>query len=545
MPISYMTPGGAGLNDGTSPGNAFDWTGFVAWQIGVSPGDILYVGPGTYTGTDSLLTATDGDSTALISVIGVSSLTTLAEPTGDARPLFAMNAARVVQFDNFWSIRNVRITGDHTIALLRADNSSFMTNCQSTNSGTGEAFRLGSTSLWTECEGESALGQAFIFGSFGGKLLGCIIKNSLIGVSFASSPNHVVGCVIRNCTTGLSIGNTDRHMIVGNTFYQNATAISIGALGDRQAIARNIFASCPASIVGAVVDKSIQIDHNVWFDSGDPVNHERGPNALLVDPQFVDPVTFDFRVRNEAVRRLGINPYTTGAVAPSIFDGGQTNISGDTTPDYSGDQLFREPLETVQLDGAEVQNVYRNSEEEIEQEDTQGVYLSRLTTFDFPVGETIYPGNGRPQVASTIIDGDGNGYVILSIKHPYLSNFWGCRTRSSVLADTFDLDDTVTLLVATYTKDPGLGKKTSHTPDATFTDVAAKIMLRSSDSEQSSGQDQFVERYDVYVDQDIGQVNNGDLLRDGNGKLYQIVSYRDRLNFEENSVMECELRQVP
>ena len=88
------------------------------------------------------------------------------------------------------------------------------------------------------------------------------------------------------------------------------------------------------------------------------------------------------------------------------------------------------------------------------------------------------------------------------------------------------------------------GSKTSKhlTADATFTNVPAKIMLRPSSPEEQFGQKQFVETYDIYVDDDIGQVHNGDVLKDENSKIYTIVSYRNRERIDELSVMECQLR---
>jgi len=59
-----------------------------------------------------------------------------------------------------------------------------------------------------------------------------------------------------------------------------------------------------------------------------------------------------------------------------------------------------------------------------------------------------------------------------------------------------------------------------------------------------AGQKQPLERYDIYVSEDIGQVNAGDLLKDENGKDYEIVAYRNRDRMDEFSIMVCELRRV-
>jgi len=224
------------------------------------------------------------------------------------------------------------------------------------------------------------------------------------------------------------------------------------------------------------------------------------------------------------------------------FAAGQAVL--DPGPDLSSDQYFLHGLETVELDDVDVLNVYRMPEHEVEQEPTEGVYLSRNVEFQFPVGDALYPAGRRPFVGSAVVDGDGNTYVITEVRHPFENDFWGCQARASVIADTFDADDTVSLFRPGYTKDPALGKIATLTADVAFANVAAKIMLRESVSEQYGGQDQFVESYDIYIDTDIGQVNNGDILKDQDEKQYKIVSYRNRLHFNEFSVMECELRQV-
>jgi len=292
-------------------------------------------------------------------------------------------------------------------------------------------------------------------------------------------------------------------------------------------------------------------DWNVWHNNGtDVVNVTKGPNAIDADPLFVDPTlgtVEGFRTRAEVVRNLGLTIFPAGAVAPSIYEGGETNVVGDTDPDFSSDQLLRESLEVVELDGVEVQYVNRMPEDEIEQEPTEGVYLSRHTEFRLPVGDFYPAGLDEPSVGSSIVDDvahGSNAYIVEAVRRPVHSDFWGCTARASVISGRFDLDDTATLWKASFTKDPGLGKETTHEADATFSGVAAKFMLRSSEAESYGGQSQILERYDVYVDREIGQVDTGDLLKDQDSETYRIVSYRNRLSFREFSVIECEIRRV-
>ena len=542
-------PDGAGTKDGLTPANAFGWTQFDTWQGGgvgnANPADILYVGPGTYVGTSVVNAGTDGTAGNFITIAGVSNLNTLAEAEGDDRPLFALNAGISILLDNFWGVRNLRVTGNSVNPMLRVDFNGRIENCDSVNAGGGFAISHGSTDgLIHRCSGSSPAGTAAFQSLIDGLFSDCIAFDSLVGFIIAGDRCQLIGSLVRSCTTGLSVAATTVPRVVGNTFYDCATAIT-GTGGDRGGFyIRNIFSECPASAVWAAIGTTDYWNRNNWHNSGDPVNVTRGANALFLDPQFVDPATFDFRVRTEALRNLGPTLLTLGSIAPSIFEGGETNISGTTVPDYSQDQLLRHPLETVVLDGAEVQNVYRNEEIEVEAEDSEGVYLARRATFDFPFGEDLYPTGGHPLVGSTFVDSEGVTYVITDLRHAYQSDFWGCDSLSNRIDDAFDLDDQVTLFRATYGKDRALGKKMTQTADASFTNVAAKIMLRPSTGAAYAGQRQFVENYDVYVNQDPAQLNSGDVLHDGSGKVYEIIGYRERNNFQKFSVIECQLRTV-
>ena len=549
----FMTPGGAGLMDGTTPENGFDWAAFDAWATGAAAaGDNLYVGPGNYVGTANVVSALDGTALLPINIIGVSSLTTLAEATGTDRPLWAINAGIYAQFNDYWNIRNLRMTGNAGNHLLRFDKGGRAGNLDVDQAGAGNAIQnFGTGSIVEGCRARSVGGTGIRLSSesFASE---CVVYGSLAGVNVSGSSGRVLDNLVFDCATAIDIDNISRSTIFRNTLYNGTTGILKVAVGLRSYFLENIIAgfTTGANWTGGP-DTTDFWDWNVWHNNTtDVVNVTKGPNAINADPQFVDPslgTVEGFRTRAEVVRNLGLTIFPAGAVAPSIYEGGETNIVGDTDPDFSSDQLLRESLEVVELDGVEVQYVNRMPEDEIEQEPTEGVYVSRHTEFRLPCGDFYPVGLDRPHVGSAIVDDvahGSNAYVIESVRHPVHSDFWGCIARAAVIAGTFDLDDTATLWKATFTKDPGLGKDTTHTEDATFSGVAAKFMLRSSEAGSYGGQAQIVERYDVYVDTEIGQVDHADLLKDQDYETYRIVSYRNRLSFCEFSVIECEIRKV-
>ncbi len=548
MTAFYMTPGGVGLNDGSSPANAFDWAGFDAWQAVAAAGDFLYVGPGSYTGTSSVEASTDGTPADRISIVGVSNLNTLAEAEFSSLPVFNLNAGLTIQLDNYWRVRNLKITGDVASRVLRADVRADLSNLDVLNSGAGIGITLGSSfGICTNSRSSSPLGTAMFCEAFG-NFLNCIIFDSLIGLQFNQAGGLADGNLVFDCATALTTTTTSEMRVIRNTFrngtigLENTGAVSFGVF------AYNIISGFTTPASWAAASDSDNWDYNVWHNSGAPVNVVKGVHARDDDPQFSDPTAgtaAGYRVQNAALRNFGATLITFGGIAPSVFDDGSTGIGGTTDPDLSGDQLLLPGLETITLNGSSVPNVYRMPDVVSEQEPAQGVYLSRNVGFHLPVGDAIYPGDSKPTVGMLIVDADDFAYFVLTVRQPKHSDYWGCMTREAVISGTLDLDDTVTLLAASYTKDPGLGKKVTHTADSTFTGVAAKIMLRPSVAEAYAGQDQILEQYDIYVAEDIGQVNEGDLLRDGDGKQYRIVSWRNRQSISELSVLECELRQVP
>jgi parallel beta-helix repeat protein len=560
----FTVPGGAGSGDGSSFANGFDWAGVVSVDDWITnqadPGDVLYALAGTYNAATQVTTARDGLITNPIRIIGVADQA-LTPAVHGALPFFDFGANnRGMVLDNYWEVRNVRFDSAENTYTLRMDNGGLIVNCESMNTGTGNAFRLNASGgRVVNCIAEAdPAANAIHIQSTGSTVYGCQINGGSIGIRLISSNNSIVGNIIRDCGVGISGLTSDNIQVFLNTI-NGCTFGILSTDGQQWVVHDNILSNngTPAQW-SAGEQLTNQWDRNTWFNSAAPSNVTKGPDAINADPQFVDAAGFDFRVRAETSRNLGLNLTTTGAVPPSIYEGGETGVGGFTGVglDLSDDLGLLDDLETITLDDKEIQGCHRN-EPDLEQEEvaTEGVYLRRDVTFLLPVGEAIYTVGKEPTVGGTIIDdaGEGVSYQIMTIRRPKIGtpgqpltgDWYGAACVSLRFSDAFGLANTVTLLQAEYGKDAALGKITSHVPLASFTDVPAKIMLQPSVSEQYAGQNQFVEQYDIYVDGDIGQVNNGDLLQDENGKRYKITGYRLRNRMGELPVIECELRQVP
>ena len=223
--------------------------------------------------------------------------------------------------------------------------------------------------------------------------------------------------------------------------------------------------------------------------------------------------------------------------------------------DISGDLALIDDVELVKLytaaDGIpgtpkEWLNVvaYRVGDQIVEGEPTAGGYLYRETKFRLegpPTGD-VY----NPKPGDTIIDLDLVEWVIQEINGPSVHSCdWQVTCRIPyITADVVSgLQDRVWLHPSVDTPDAWGATRTTHPlPAAWFSDVPAKIMLRPSIAETEVGQRDFVEVFDIYVASDIGQVHAGDLLLDEHGHRYTIMSYQNREQIDELSVIVCEDR---
>ena len=180
-----------------------------------------------------------------------------------------------------------------------------------------------------------------------------------------------------------------------------------------------------------------------------------------------------------------------------------------------------------------ITDAYRLDDRMIEGDPTDAGYLQRSTEWHLSTLQAYAPGVGE-----TITDAAGVIWVIQSVRAPEGDDYWGLPCLElSVGADE------VTLYPATYASDAMGNQITTHPAAAGwFADVPAKIILRASVSELEAAQEDFVEVFDVYVSADVGQVHDGDILKDAGGHQYTIVSYRNRFQIDQLSVIVCEDR---
>ncbi len=216
--------------------------------------------------------------------------------------------------------------------------------------------------------------------------------------------------------------------------------------------------------------------------------------------------------------------------------------------DLSADHYVLDDLEAAVLtteEGVFAHDAYRLPDVIGEGDPSEGGYLHRNVTFHLPTKSRAggpYGYSPKPGDVETIA---GVAYTVLEVRQPKHSDFWGLSCRLASITADAALVDSVTLYPSVDTPTAAGSKVSVHTvAHADFTNVPAKIQLRPSVPEEYHGMKQFVEVYDIYVASELPQLYSGDVIKDGEGKVYTIVSWRNRERIDERSVIVCELRPI-
>lgn len=331
----YVTPAGAGLKNGTSWANAF---GLAEWIVNIetlaAADDYYWIKQGTYTFAAAPLDgidcgAVDGTALLPVRVIGVLSGTTNEPPVAsdwaynDNRPLIAAGAF-IFAFNNYWRIFNLRHTTDHADGL-RADAASIVWNCKVTATSTRGIYSVGQGTNVINCEVSNSGGQGIVGASTYLRVIGCYLHDCMNdAVAYNNNGGVLLFNLIDTCPTGFDIFAKDYAVVFGNTFYNCTLAIDGTDAGDpeRHVYMNNIFDTCT---VGANWGADEEVGCNFWdynnWNAAPVTNVTRGPNALALDPQFVDAANGDFRVGMN-LRRAGFPGEFPGGLCDGYLDVG-------------------------------------------------------------------------------------------------------------------------------------------------------------------------------------------------------------------------------
>lgn len=265
----------------------------------LTPGNIVYIKAGTYTFGESINVTNDGTGTDPISIEGYNS-SRGDDPVGDNRPLLSAASFDFV-FDNYWIIRNLRIT-INTSTGLRLDERGYVENvkCQNTKSNS-DAFNIGIGVRMIRCEAISNGGAAVDADDYA-VIIHNYIHDSGTGVE-ADPFVYIAFNVIDTCPIGIAVYFWYGASIINNTIY-NATNKGIyGTTGYSNTIINNLIDNCGegASWNADTDYRTNYFNNNLWSNNTtDVINVTKGDNAVTEDITLTDPGSGDFTLPSGA-----------------------------------------------------------------------------------------------------------------------------------------------------------------------------------------------------------------------------------------------------
>lgn len=298
----YVTVAGAGDNQGSTWARAFalaDWLDDMTNNA--EAGDLYNVYTGTYTLVGDFSTALDGSATNPIRIVGVSDQGVPPTPaTGDDRPLIAANT-RQCRWGDYWEVNRVRGTTTEAQGF-RVDAGGKFINCNGNNSSGAAALYLGNTdALAIDCEAQAASGTAIYLQSNRCGVFGCYVHDSDTGIR-GKAGAHIAFNLIDSCPdpndSGIDLGAEFGVLVLANTIYNCNLGIE-ATTAKRCTFVNNIVDSCLLGAGWGTEQKSNYWDWNNWKNNtSDVTNVTKGPNALAVDPDFIDAANGNFWPRN-------------------------------------------------------------------------------------------------------------------------------------------------------------------------------------------------------------------------------------------------------
>ncbi len=122
-----------------------------------------------------------------------------------------------------------------------------------------------------------------------------------------------------------------------------------------------------------------------------------------------------------------------------------------------------------------------------------------------------------PRLGDAIIDGDGRRWTILDVQLTTLRTRWRCTTCN--LAVAYGLDDTITILKATYVKGDGGAAEPTWRPWKTG--VRARIQPAAAEMNTEHQARRTTTRYQIFVEEDVA-VDHNHCIQGPDGTIYKV-----------------------
>jgi hypothetical protein len=159
---------------------------------------------------------------------------------------------------------------------------------------------------------------------------------------------------------------------------------------------------------------------------------------------------------------------------------------------------------------ATVLNRYNTRKREVP---TGGRYTNSDAAWHLPTQQL----GDRPRLGDLIVDGQGQRWTILDVQLATLRTRWRCTARD--LAVAFALDDTVTILEATYAK--GEGGAAEPTWRTWKTGVRARIQPATADVGAKHQARQTTTRYEIFLEEDLA-LDHNHRIQGPDGTIYKV-----------------------
>ncbi len=148
--------------------------------------------------------------------------------------------------------------------------------------------------------------------------------------------------------------------------------------------------------------------------------------------------------------------------------------------------------------------------------------------------------SNAPQLGDVITDGEGRRWTVLDVQLTTLRTRWRCAARN--LAVVYALDDTITVLKATYVKDDGGAAEPTWRPWKTG--VRARIQPRATKMDTEHHARQTTTKYRIFVEEDL-TLDHTHRIQGPDGTIYKVTGVTAAERIGELETIEAEVTPWP
>jgi len=186
--------------------------------------------------------------------------------------------------------------------------------------------------------------------------------------------------------------------------------------------------------------------------------------------------------------------------------------------------------------GTTVSHALRRAVTTREAAESHGRYTASDVIWHLPAAELA----DSPRLGDLVVDADGRRWTILEVQSAALRTRWRCAARN--LAIVYGLDDTITILKATYTKDDGGAAEPLWRPWKTG--VRARIQPVATRAGTKHRARQTVTRYQIFVEEDFS-LDHTHRIQGPDGTIYQVTGTRGADRIGELQTIEAKITPWP